>query len=84
MSASDPDPLVFANRILHMMLRNLFAEKYKVAPPDYLRMRVVFRKLGGSWQDVWDGDPDQVHLLQSIVKAWGNMPGHANLSSEVV
>ncbi len=44
-------------------------------PEDYTALRVVFRKMGGSWAMIADGDITNARLLARIVKKWGKMPG---------
>lgn len=63
-------PLEFANRVIRRFIDNLFGDETLVLPQDYIAMRVVFRKLGGSWEKVFEGD---TQLIIQIVQSWGNL-----------
>jgi len=58
-----------------MLVDHLVDEKMIIQPKDYTAMRVVFRKLKGSWQSLHDGDITANRLLAQVVTSWGNMPG---------
>ncbi len=70
---SSDTPLVFANKVIHKMLGNLFAAPPGITPGDYLQMRLVYRRMGGLWQPLWQGDPESLALLHEVVKAWGSV-----------
>jgi hypothetical protein len=69
----DRPPLEFANRVIRRFVTNLFGEDAIVPPQDYLVLRTVFRRLGGSWEKVAAGDTKQVSLVIQVVRAWGNV-----------
>ena len=51
---------------------NLDGDETQVIPQDYTAMRVVFRKLGGSWEKLSDGDVQHNQLIVRVIQAWGN------------
>lgn len=69
----DKIPLNFANRAIRQFADNLLGGDVMVLPSDFLLMKTVFRHLGGSWENVVQGGVKHVHLLSSIVQAWGNV-----------
>lgn len=75
-------PLVFANRVIRKVVDNLLGDGLSVIPDDYVTMRVVFRKLGGSWQALSQGDIHQNQLIVRVVQAWGNIRGKARKIEE--
>lgn len=68
-------PIVFANRVIRMLVDHLVDETVIIQPKDYIMMRVVFRKLKGSWQRLQAGDIMMARLMAQIAVSWGNMPG---------
>jgi len=64
-------PLVFANRVIRLFANNQLSEDVMILPDDYMTMRLVFRKCGGSWEMVGAGGVPHVNLLAKIVAAWG-------------
>lgn len=68
----DRPPLVFANRVIRRFVDNLYSDKVMVLPKDFTVMRVVFRKMGGSWEKVSQGDIEQCKLIVQVVRTWGN------------
>lgn len=75
MDSPKKPPIVFANRVLRMLVDHLVDEKMIIQPNDYASMRVVFRKAKGSWQRLQAGDILMASLLAQIVTSWGAMPG---------
>jgi len=73
-------PLVFANDVIRQTANHVVDDKVLILPQDYTALRVVFRKLGGSWASLADGDINQARLLAEIVKKWGKMPGRKHES----
>ena len=67
----DRPPLEFANRVLRRFVNNLYGASVYVLPEDYTMMRVVFRNLGGSWEQVSQGDIEQCKTVVRIVQSWG-------------
>jgi hypothetical protein len=64
-------PLVFANHVIRQTADHVVDEKVSLREQDYTSLRVVFRKMGGSWAALADGDIDSTRLLSRIVKKWG-------------
>jgi hypothetical protein len=54
---SEPPPLVFAHQVIKMLGEHLLGEEVKLTRQAHLSVRVVFRKLGGSWFQVCSGSP---------------------------
>jgi hypothetical protein len=44
----------------------------------------VFRRLGGSWMAISQGDTRQLDVLQRVVIAWGQMPGRKSKEERLV
>lgn len=64
-------PLEFANRVIRRFVDNLYGDDVGVMPQDYTAMRVVFRKLGGSWEKVSQGDINHCRKIVQVVQGWG-------------
>lgn len=75
MDPAKKPPLVFANRVIRMLVDHLVDEHIQVLPNDYTAMRVTFRRLGGAWEKLTVGDIKTARLLAHIVTTWGGMPG---------
>lgn len=75
MDPPEKPPLVFANRVIRMLVDHLVDDKMVVLPEDFTSMRVVFRKAGGSWEGLQAGDIKMSQLLAQIAVSWGKMPG---------
>lgn len=63
------DPLVPV-RADYRLIKKLLDSSYKVVhlPEEYDMMIEVFRKAGGSWRAVFDGDIDHLVLLKKIIR----------------
>ena len=70
----DPEtpPLAFANQVIKMLGDHLLGDGAKLTLKAFRVIRVVFRRLGGSWQEVCLGSPRHTKLLIECVKAWGS------------
>ena len=68
---ADDKPVVFANHVFSEFVEHLLGDDVEIQPKDYTTLRVVFRKLGGSWEGIVAGDPEQTKILIGVVKAWG-------------
>jgi hypothetical protein len=77
-------PKVFANRVILQLVQHMLAEDMVIEQRDYLAIRVVFRKCGGSWQQFEEGAPIQFELLKAVVTAWGQMPERTKASDQMV
>ncbi len=67
-------PLVFANRVVRMLVDHLYGSDMIMTKEDYAQIRVTFRSKGGVWESVWQGDVKQLNLLKSLVNVWAKMP----------
>ena len=63
-------PLAFANQVIEMLANHLFGDDVKLSLRAYRVIRVVFRRLGGSWFELCHGSPQHTDLLIAAVKAW--------------
>lgn len=69
---SPPDqPIVLANRVIKQLTDHLLAGAVTPEEEDFNIIRVVFRKLGGNWTDLYKGDIEQTKLLEKVVTNWG-------------
>jgi hypothetical protein len=66
-----PKPKQFANQVIQQMVQHVVSDTIMLGARDYASIRVVFRKLGGSWGDIGAGDHAQLELLKNVVMAWG-------------
>jgi len=76
-------PKVFANRVIKQLIEHMFADPFKIKANDYQAIRVTFRSLGGSWDQLGLGDIKQLELLQQVVGAWASLP-HEKKNETVV
>jgi hypothetical protein len=74
MGNEKPPPLEFANQVIAMFAENLMGRS-DLKPEDYSVIRVTFRKLGGSWFELCQGNILQLMLLEQTIQAWGSKPG---------
>jgi hypothetical protein len=68
---SKTPPLAFANQVIRMLADHLLGEDAKLNLRAYRLIRIVFRRLGGSWFELCQGAPAHTNLLIEAVKAWG-------------
>lgn len=67
-------PKIFANRVIKQLVEHMFADGFKVKAKDYMAIRVVFRTLGGSWDQLGLGSMKDLDLLQQVVTGWSKLP----------
>lgn len=67
-------PSVLANKVVLQLIHHSVSEELAPTWEDYASIRVVFRRCGGSWAALMNGDHRQLELLRQIVAAWGQMP----------
>lgn len=79
-----PKPQVLANKLIHQLVTHTVNEDLLISGRDYMTMRVVFRRCGGSWSKVLSGDLLHLELLKMIVLAWGAMPEQARAMKEII
>lgn len=77
-------PIYFANHVIQQCVGHLFGDELVVELKDYMALRLVFRKLGGSWEQFQLGDIKQIELLKKVVTAWGQMPDRKKQDDEVI
>lgn len=72
----DPQPLQleFANRVIRQFLDHLLGPDLIATSQDLMNLRVVFRKSGGNWERLQQGDIVQLLLLEKLLTAWGSAP----------
>jgi hypothetical protein len=80
MDSPEKPPILFANNVIRNTVDHTVSEQTLVFPQDYTALRVVFRKMGGSWEQIASGSIDHLRLLARIVKKWGKMPGRKRKS----
>lgn len=71
MDTPTEQPVVLANRVIKQLSDHLLGGVVTPEAEDYLIMRVIFRRLGGNWQGVYNGSIDQLTLLEKVVTGWG-------------
>ena len=76
-------PRVFANKVIKQLIEHMFADGFKVKAQDYDSIRVVFRHLGGSWDELGLGSMRHFQLLQQVVTGWSQLP-HEKKSDRVI
>ncbi len=77
-------PKIFANRVIKQIVQHMVAEDMVLDPADYLAIRSVFRRCGGSWEKFGGGDQVHIELLKFIITSWGAMPGRVKESDRLV
>lgn len=75
MDTPDKTPAQLANKVIQQFADHLLGDSIIVEPHDYTALRVVYRRLGGSWVEFMRGHPNHVQLLMRVVTSWGVMPG---------
>lgn len=63
-------PLVFSHKVIKQFVDHLVGE-VELERNDYAIIRLLFRKAGGSWEAIFQGDPKQLESLKSVVLHWG-------------
>lgn len=66
-------PLVFANRVIKQFVDHLVGGK-ELSNKDYQVIRLIFRKGGGSWSELVNGNIQHLLLLEKVVTVWGKLP----------
>lgn len=84
MSETLQPPKIFANKVICQMIHHMVSEDMVIEPRDYLALRSVFRRCGGSWEKFADGDQVQIELLKTIITGWGQTPERKKESDNLV
>jgi len=74
MDQEPKQPSVLANKVILQLIQHSVSEELSPSWEDFASIRVVFRRCGGSWADLLNGDHRQLELLRQIVVAWGQLP----------
>ncbi len=77
-------PLIFGNHIISQFASHMLGDDMILEAKDFTSLRVVFRKLGGSWEQLANGDIDQMELLKKVVTSWGLMPNRRKKGDDLV
>jgi len=77
-------PRIFANHVLKQLVQHMLGEECVIHRDDFVAMRVVFRRCGGSWVRVESGDLSHIDLLKKIVTGWGMLPDRAAEAKEII
>ena len=67
-------PKVFANKVIKQLIEHMIADDFKVKAADYTAIRVVFRSLGGSWDQLGLGSMRDLDMLQKVIMGWSQLP----------
>lgn len=77
-------PKVFGNHVIKQVVQHMLAEDMILNFDDYQVIRVVFRTLGGLWNQIASGNIIHLELLKKVVTAWGQMPGRQKESDRLI
>lgn len=64
-------PLLFANRAIQQYAKAFLDGDEGLTAQECTTIRVVYRRLGGTWEGLTQGDPKMAAKLSQAVKAWG-------------
>lgn len=67
-------PLVFAHQVISQFVDHVGGDRKSLDREAYQLIRVTFRRLGGVWSLLCDGDPKHLNLMIDAVRAWGKLP----------
>jgi len=84
MDETTSQPLVYANRVINQLVKHMVGEDTILEFKDYHSLRSVFRRCGGSWEELASGSPTHMELLKTIVTAWGQMPNRPKESDRLI
>jgi hypothetical protein len=77
-------PKVFANKVILQFVQHILSDDMVIEPEDYMVLRLVYQKAGGSWDQLASGDVVMLGLLQKIISAWGKLPDRKHDSDTLV
>lgn len=66
-------PLIFAQQVIRQFADHLLGPDIDVNDASFAAIQQVFRRCGGSWELLINGDLVHVLLIEAIVTAWGGM-----------
>jgi hypothetical protein len=84
MSDNVIQPKIFANKIIFQLIQHMVSDDMTVEPRDYMALRRVFKRCGGSWEKLAEGDQIQIELLKTVVTGWGQLPKNTKKSESLV
>lgn len=67
------EPLLFANRAIQQYAKPLLDADERLTAEDCTVIRVGFRDIGGTWEELTAGDHRALDKLSQVVKAWGRL-----------
>ena len=82
MEGPEKTPILFANKVIRQMVDQFVDERVAVLPEDFIKLRVAFRKLGGSWTRLTAGEIGHVRLMIKLVKKWAKLSGRKEQKDE--
>lgn len=80
----EDQPRLLAHKVIQQMVRHMVSESLPLTGRDFMSIRVVFRRCGGSWEKLAAGDLAHIELLKNVVTAWGGMPGVVAQSEQMI
>jgi hypothetical protein len=66
-----PQPLVFAHKVIKQFVDHSFGEGIELSKNDYTVLRLAFRYMHGSWEQIWHGNPAHMQILKAVISNWG-------------
>lgn len=67
-------PILLANRVIRQLSDNLLGKDLVILPQDYIELRTAFKKRGGSWYELSNGNITHLNMLVKILTTWGQLP----------
>lgn len=61
-------PLRSDHRFLKKVVTVVLGGKVESRPSEFTMLSQAFRQLGGSWERIFKGSPQDIHLLKRIIK----------------
>lgn len=66
---SPSEPIRADHRFIQKLLGSSFGGKVAPGPEDFEMLTRVFRKVGGSWQRIFQGSPADITLLKLVLRS---------------
>lgn len=61
-------PIKANHRFLSKLIDTLLGGKVEHVPEEYDLISKVFLKLGGSWENIFHGSPEDIDLLKKVIR----------------
>lgn len=74
MDSQKEPPLIFANKVIRQIADHLLGSDVILSPKDFSVLRVVYRRLGGTWEKLIGGDLKSLKILEDVIIRWGKSP----------